>query len=450
MVYVLIRFKMKNFLSFQNEVVFNLTAGKGRTFNDRVYKSDYSKILKFASLFGANGSGKSNLVKAIEFSKSYILKRNNSSVISKYYKINEDNKFKTSIFEYEIELNNEVYKYGFELILSNNDLKNEWLTLLKHGKQITIFSRDIEKGKYIIGEYFSNKELINKLQVYADGIKAENSILFLKNLNQYKNIFEDFDEALVIKNIYDWFRYKLIVKSPESILNDYAYFMSTKNIEKVQKFFNDFDLSISKYEFVNCPLEKIALQLPREVFQDFKNKLLSDLENAMHSQAMFGINDNFYLAELSSGELRCKTIVFYHGNSNAEFSMSEEPDGTKKIFKLMEILFQEEDDVTYIVDEIDRCLHPLLTYNFIHAYLTEKAPQKKCQLIVTSHESLLLDFKLLRKDEIWLVEKIDNTSNLLSLGSTSERADKKLINSYLLGNIATPKIHNDAYKTNNQ
>ena len=450
MIYLLVRFRTKNFLSFQNEIVFDMTAGKGRSFNNRVYKYEGNKVLKFASLFGANGSGKSNLVKAIDFSKDYIIKNNDNSVIPCFYRINENSKFETSIFEYEIELNNVIYKYGFELVLFNNSLKREWLSLIKSNKQINIFSREIDKGEYIIGEYFSDKSLINILQVFADGIKAENSILFLKNINQYKNIFEDFSEALIMKKIYDWFRFKLIVKSPESVLNDYAFFMSSKNIEAIQNFFNDFDLSISKYEFVYCPLEKIALQLPREIFQDFKNKLISDLNNAPNSQVMFGINDDFYLAELDSGELKCETIVFYHGNSNAAFSMSEEPDGTKKIFKLMEILFQEDDDVTYIVDEVDRCLHPLLTYNFINAYLKQKAPDKKCQLIVTSHECLLIDFSLLRKDEIWFVEKKDNASNLIAIGNTTERADKKLIKSHLLGEIAAPKIKDDAYRRNNQ
>ena len=69
---MLIEFKVSNFLSFESEITFDLSAGKGRNFTERIYQDNNSKILKFSSLFGANGSGKSNFVKAIYFSSSYI------------------------------------------------------------------------------------------------------------------------------------------------------------------------------------------------------------------------------------------------------------------------------------------------------------------------------------------------------------------------------------------
>lgn len=67
---MLLEFKVKNFLSFENEQQFIMNAGKGRSFNDRTYRDNYNKILKFGSLFGANGSGKSNFIKSIAFSKT--------------------------------------------------------------------------------------------------------------------------------------------------------------------------------------------------------------------------------------------------------------------------------------------------------------------------------------------------------------------------------------------
>ena len=89
---MLISFKVKNFLSFDSEADFSLVAGKGRSFNERVYKNGNSKILKFSALFGANGSGKSNFVKAILFSKNYIVRGNDRATIRKYNKINPADK----------------------------------------------------------------------------------------------------------------------------------------------------------------------------------------------------------------------------------------------------------------------------------------------------------------------------------------------------------------------
>ena len=84
---MLISFGVENFLSIKNEQVLSLKAGKGRAFNKRVYQNTNLKILKFSSIFGANGSGKSNFVKAIAFARNYILNGSRNSFINKYYKI---------------------------------------------------------------------------------------------------------------------------------------------------------------------------------------------------------------------------------------------------------------------------------------------------------------------------------------------------------------------------
>jgi len=161
---------------------------------------------------------------------------------------------------------------------------------------------------------------------------------------------------------------------------------------------------------------------------------------------MFGLADDFYIAKIVDEHISFETIQFYHEGTKTPFYMSEESDGTKKIFKLLEILFQEDDDIVYVVDEIDRCLHPLLTFNFISAFL-EKAKKTNCQLIVTTHESILLDFNLLRKDEVWFVSKEDGCSALESMGISNIRTDKNLMKSYLLGKIAVPNIKNNTYKS---
>ena len=445
---MLIEFKVKNFLSFEKEEVFSMIAGKGRGFSERVYKDNQHKLLKFSALFGSNGSGKSNFVKAIAFSRNYILRENNRAIIQKYYKLNPNCKNTPSLFSYKIKVNGLTYTYGFEIILSNNEIINEWLIANKRTDEV-IFKHERLTNNLIVGNSIKNNVFIERLNLYAESLSSDNNTLFLNFINKYKKLHIDFPESKVFQDIYNWFNYKLKVKSPDSPFSDYAYFISEKNMDDILKFFSDFDLSISNYDFAKCSKEQIASNLPKEVFIDLFTNIEKELylgNNVRENRIMFGVNDDFYIAKLVDDEIVFETLIFYHENSSIPFTINEESDGTKKILKLLEMLFQEDDSVVYIVDEIDRCLHPLLTYNFINAYL-EKAVSKNCQLIATTHESILLDFKLLRKDEIGLISKKEGSSKIESLGDTQIRSDKVLVKEYLLGQKGTPHIINNAYKS---
>ncbi len=445
---MLIEFKVKNFLSFEEEEVFSMIAGKGRGFSERVYKDNQHKLLKFSALFGSNGSGKSNFVKAIAFSRNYILRENNRAIIQKYYKLNPNCKNTPSLFSYKIKVNGLTYTYGFEIILSNNEIINEWLIANKRTDEV-IFKHERLTNNLIVGNSIKNNVFIERLNLYAESLSSDNNTLFLNFINKYKKLHIDFPESKVFQDIYNWFNYKLKVKSPDSPFSDYAYFISEKNMDDILKFFSDFDLSISNYDFAKCSKEQIASNLPKEVFIDLFTNIEKELylgNNVRENRIMFGVNDDFFIAKLVDDEIVFETLIFYHENSSIPFTINEESDGTKKILKLLEMLFQEDDSVVYIVDEIDRCLHPLLTYNFINAYL-EKAVNKSCQLIATTHESILLDFKLLRKDEIGLISKKEGSSKIESLGDTQIRSDKVLVKEYLLGQKGTPNIINNAYKS---
>lgn len=443
---MLISFGVENFLSIKNEQVLSLKAGKGRAFNERVYKNTNLKILKFSSIFGANGSGKSNFVKAIAFARNYILNGSRNSFINKYYKIDETCKNTPSSFAFEILLDGNVINYKFSIILSTNKIISE--TLYKNKK--LIFHRSVSDSAYEFNKReIKDNTLYNKLEVYLDGVKNDDNTLFLNLINQYKSLFLEYSEISVLKNLFNWYETKLRIMFPDEQIYNYSYFMSSDNIEKIICFFKDFGFSISNYDIVDCSMDRIAAKLPKEIYTDLIqniNEALSANENPADS-SMLGINKELYIITKEQDELICKTIQLYHENPNIPFSMSEESDGTLRIFQLMEILFQNDDEAVYIIDEIDRCLHPLLTYNFVNAFLN-KIVNSDCQLITTSHETLLLDFNLLRKDEMWLVTKQNGASRLEALGNTQNRADIKLAKSYLLGEKAIPKIKNDIYRIN--
>lgn len=100
---------------------------------------------------------------------------------------------------------------------------------------------------------------------------------------------------------------------------------------------------------------------------------------------------------------------------------------------LLTVLFENRQGSVFVIDEIDRCLHPQLTYKFVEEYL-KIAMFQDIQLIVSTHESRLLEFDLLRKDEIWFVDKnAGGESTIYSLDEYNERFDKKIDKAYLEG-----------------
>ena len=120
------------------------------------------------------------------------------------------------------------------------------------------------------------------------------------------------------------------------------------------------------------------------------------------------------------------TIEFSHEKKNIYFDLNEESDGTARLLDLIEILFKISDDHIFVIDEIDRCLHPAMTVKIIELFL-EMARRRNTQLIITSHESRLLASELLRNDEICFVRKNEQgASVIIPLESYQLRADKKV------------------------
>ena len=125
---------------------------------------------------------------------------------------------------------------------------------------------------------------------------------------------------------------------------------------------------------------------------------------------------------------------------NCIFDFYEESDGTRRLFDLLSVLITNKEKV-YIIDELDRSLHPNLTYKFIELFLDLCQGQLN-QLIITTHEDRIIDLNLLRRDEIWFVEKrAQGDSIIYSLDSFGNQFDKRVCEAYLEGRFgAIPKF----------
>ena len=442
---MLIRFNVKNFLSFSTRIdksseEFSMIAGKVRNKKEHIYTDDKIKILKFAAVFGANASGKSNLVKALDFMRSMIIQRQISGYSEKYCKTDSENKTKPSYFEVEMLIEDRYYAYGFEMILNQNKIISEWLIELKaNGSEKVLFERDVNKGTYEFQGTLGNEKLKNILNIYANDIKTDESILFLSLMNtNKKSLYKEHESADILRKVYDWFLTDLDINYPDRPISDYSYMSNKENVEEICKLISAFGTGITNYKIVEVPPERVLNVLPNQL----REKILSDLEERSINKKRnknvneFGImmrsNHDFFILEVNKeDEVICKTIQFQHGEKNTLFNLYEESDGTIRILDLLEILLS--DHKTFVVDELDRCLHPSLTYKFIETYLNV-AKNKDIQLIVTTHESRLMDFDLLRRDEIWFVDKrYPGFSDMYSLEEYNSRFDQKIDKAYLDG-----------------
>lgn len=437
---MLIRFNVENFLSFEDNQEFSMIAGKTRTNCERLYDDESLKLIKFAAIYGANASGKSNLIKAIDFARYIILDKIPTKSMISYSKVNKNNKDKESSFEFEIELNGRYYSYGFDILLFEQSLKAEWLYEITKKGEKEIFTRNIRTKEYSINnKYFKNNALLKKLEVFIDVIKEDSSTLFLHDINLNKDsLYKEFKECSVLKDVYLWFSNKLDVNYVNRPLKDsFTYVFDENALCKIEKYLKMFGTGINKVKQHEITKEDIKKSLPQALIDDIVKDLHSDKNKNKNQLKRILVNsssDGFFFFELQEdGSIIYKMLVFNHGENDLTFLLSEESDGNKRLMELLSVLLNEEEGRVFIIDEIDRCLHPLLTKKFISTFL-ELAKKKHVQLIVTTHESQLMDFSLLRKDEIWLLNKdYSGRTKIYSMDEFNERFDKKIVKAYLEG-----------------
>lgn len=262
-------------------------------------------------------------------------------------------------------------------------------------------------------------------------------------------MFTDYPELKILNDIYIWFREKLTVSFPEDILRGYPYFRDS-NLEEIADILNALGTGISNLRIVEVPQEVVKTKIPEDLY----NKIVADLEKVNARMKKEGRNDSpsimaraikeFYTFEIDqSDNVIIKTIEFEHEAKNIYFNLNEESDGTARLLDLIEILFKVSNDSIYVIDEIDRCLHPAMTTKIINLFL-QMADKRNTQLIITTHESRLLKGDLFRNDEISFMIKTASGSTIIkSLEKYQLRADKKIYEALFDGTLDALPEFND-------
>ncbi len=436
---MLVRFSVSNFKSYNERQELILISDKKKRLNkEHLINIDDVELLRAAGIFGANASGKSNLVEAINFGKFVVLYGIPKDSTRLYFRQNTENRFTDTTFEFEIYKNGNFYAYGFSLNLFNMEIKSEWVyKLLPNNRQEMIFERETHTNRFTISEDVLKDETdIMRFNTYKLDFEFNKTNLFLQEMNRLKKINESSGLHFFV-DIYNWFMEDLRVAMPDQPINPMVVNFDDGVVKRINAIIKNFDTGIEE-----VITKKYKLDEFRSIVSDIDFNNIINTFNVNTSMAPEGssIRMSFrsknlivIISSLKGKEPEFTTITLKHRNSSEEFYFNEESDGTKRLFDLLDILISGEKNKVYVIDEIERSLHPNLIYQFLEVFFS-RLRKYNIQLIFTTHESRILDQELMRRDEIWFCEKgIDNSTKLYSLDRFNERYDKKIDKSYLDG-----------------
>ena len=406
---MLVEFRVKNFRSLRDEQVLSLVASKDKTLQDTHTVATGLKaapsLLRSAVVYGANASGKSNLIKALQYMRGVVVE--SATVIQpgqtygvQPFRLDAVSAKEPTEFEVTFILDGTRYQYGFSM--TSQRIISEHLLVYKAFKPQRWFERqfDSETGKDV---YDFGSGLKGAKNLW-EGATRPNA-LFLSMAVQLNS------EAL--RPVFDWFVNGLVIVNEQSQLNPQMSIQMLKQAEgrkRICDFLTAADISIADIEVVT-----------RKV-----------MGQAVHFDLVAG------KTEVRAEEMEDHQLRFSHvtENGKAVLDLMDESSGTRNLLFLagpvMDILRKGQ---TLVIDELDTSLHTLLVRELVRLFHRPEINTGAAQLIFTTHDTSLLDAPdLFRRDQIWLVEKeTDQTSSLVSLSEFSPRKNEVLERGYLMG-----------------
>lgn len=384
---MLIRFSFKNFKSFKNENCLDMEATSLKEHEYNVAKTENGEYLKVSAIYGANASGKTNVLQAFDYMKKRILVSDDSK---KNSPIDEENIYSFMInndpIALEVEIlakNNKIYKYGFEVL--KDTIISEWLFEKRVNKFYVIFERE-------------NNNVSMKPNKISDLVNIDERTLFLNIYSKIDRNNEDFS------NVYDWF------------VNSMYLDLGNPNFERFIN--NRVSLKILSDEIYKKELLKFI-----KTFDSGIEGIKTTPDSIEAVKNNNGIIDIEVLHRGENGKL--KALPFYL-----------ESNGTKKMFHLFDFFMDAlKNGMVLFVDELDAKLHPLLTRYIINLFHNSLTNIGNGQLIYSTHDTVNLNKETFRRDEIWFAEKDkDGISEIYALSDYILEDDKN----------AGKKVRNDA------
>lgn len=434
---MLIKISVENFKSFdQKEELSMISSSKMQGNKSHRMKIKQTQLLKNAVVYGANASGKSNLVAAFSFIKAVLMQGLPVESVNDFCRSKQANKNRESVFELQFTVGDTFYAYGFSAILSQRKITEEWLfELMQDGGAHPLFLRKGGEAP-ILGEKVNvTAAERNRFTVYAEDFAENETHLFLAEMNRGKKYVNN-SKLLFFIQAFNWIMSNIIVIYPNVGLTNTEAYYNEESLENISRLIQTFDTGVTDIKTRHITIEEMSKMIPVEVVQGMFAHLKAQMQmtNLPSIQMTWRVEGGFFNIRITeNSEPEITTLVLKHGKSAFDFSFVEESDGTKRLFDLIDMLLTDRPDTIFVVDELERSLHPKLTEHFLKLFM-EAHEGVRMQLVFTTHEDTIMDQSLFRRDEIWFVERdADNASKIYSLDRFKERYDKKLSKAYLEG-----------------
>lgn len=442
---MLIGFSVENCFSFAERTNFSMIPGLGRLKKEHINQPICGiKTLKTAIAFGANAAGKSNLIKAILLGKQMVIlgQLDGPKVSYSPYRLHKQFSQKNSRIEFEIQVSTKNYAYGF--VFNHDKIVEEWLFEITKTEEKKIFERFNTTNFDITPLIQKQKNLEHQQFLKFVAQATPENQLFLREMIS-RRVKENVRDIRDITNVYDWFSQSLKILLPN---DKYKEEIATELIDDnelhaiIEQLLAYFGTGIDGIELRDVDFK--SLNLPTPLYDQIRADILTQKAD---TRAMLQTPENTYFLSKHNGEIIVQKFMTKHRIYDSDlvelFDTKDESDGTNKIIDFIPMIIDLlRGNSVFIIDEIERSLHPNLIYDIFDIYL-KSAKDIQSQLIVTTHESSLLTQKLIRKDEVWFVTKNELGTQLHSLEEYNVRFDKDIRKDYLLGRYkAIPRLGN--------
>ena len=425
---MLLYFKVRNYRSIRDEAVLDMEAAGLQDSTDMLLPCGTSKYLPAVAIYGKNGGGKSNVIRAMWLAKQFVCNaqrtQNERAKIPVHpFSLNDYSGDEPSSFEFGYVLDGIKYVYGFSA--TRDRIESEYLKAWPNKREKKIFSRERQAFEFPKDNERNRKELIKEAV-------GENQLFFAISCTMnYKPCIEAmrwFREKVIFSRDYaDIDRSLLEYSDDEDMLNAIVSAAKTADV----------GIQDMRFEFDNQEITRTISNAPKGM-----QKALQAFSEALRQEP----NE----AELRLTAIALKSTTYHKGISRAgdeetyELGLRDESDGTRRLMALAPAIEKTlKHGGLLIVDELEREMHLMLVEHVLYRYQQRGSNPYAAQIIFTTHETALLNQEILRRDQIYFADKdaADGATSLYSLADFNVRNDMNIQKAYLLGKFgAIPSI----------
>lgn len=399
---MLVNFTVSNYKSIKDEVTLNLTAHKRSKKEGTIQIEKYDiSVLPLTALYGANGSGKSNLINALYFMDCKVRGEKEQEAIPFLFGTASDKQAPSSFSVLFIADDGVMYHYGFSIL--RNSIEAEWLLAYYSNYRPTmLFERYKENGEIIFSFGASLKKQTKNGARFLTFISQD---MDKERLFLYEAALRNIAPAKIVR---DWFIKNLLIipsRAHRKTLSQ-RFFHDNERLMEISNDMRSFD-----FDFDSFRIDEESIPV------DKQNESFSKMNTG---EIYAGVGEKKYsaLTKKENGEIYELRLSYLHRDSNGN-TVSMPIDSASGGFKRLLEFFSDFDfksnlSRTVIIDEIEASLHPLLLEKFINEVLKYNLDISSGQLIFATHDTNILNFPFIRNDEIQFVEKDEMWSTHLT------------------------------------